>query len=229
MRRIHLREEAVGDALEHLLRVQGQVQFAPGRQEVTVAAQPAGVAAVEGDVDLLGDLLRLLHVQRPQQGHGADRVARAEQVDGDPAHRQAQLDLVVLDPVQGGTRPLQVLDPDLDQLAGAGVIELLRVGVLRQVLRHRLQEAEVRRGLEAVLVQAGPQVLDAAQELDDGQAEAGLVVVGLAGQVLRQRLLAGRQPALDQVLLAQRRRRRRAGQQPAQQGAEEEAEHRSTP
>src|SRR5947209_20457962 len=94
VRRLYLLEEEMGSTVEGPLPVHRQQQFAPRRQEVTVAAQPAHVAAVKADHKGLGQLGRRGgdSLDPPEQERRADRLALAEWIDLDEPDVQRQLD-----------------------------------------------------------------------------------------------------------------------------------------
>src|SRR5207253_5080704 len=126
----------MGSTVEDPLPVHRQQQFGPRRQEVTVAAQPAHVAAVKADYQCLGQLGRRggNTLDPPEQERRADRLALAEGVDLDEPYVQRQLDRRIAYLRQRGLGLGQVLDEGLDQLTGSRVGQLLGVGVLRKKL-----------------------------------------------------------------------------------------------
>ena len=207
MRRLHLLEQQVGAAIEGFLPVHCQAQLAQRSQEVTVAAEPAHVAAVEANHELLGLLARHGEALDPlEQESRADGLALAERIDLDESDVQRQLDRGIFDLRQRGLDLGQVIDEGLDQLTGSRVGQLLGIGVLREKLldlRRRPEERLLRP--QAVLVQPTPQVLEGLQELQHTQAEPGLVVFGRLLEPAFQGLRALGQLTVEQILLGQRR------------------------
>src|SRR5437016_2665498 len=168
----------MGSTVEGPLPVHRQQQFAPRRQEVTVAAQPAHVAAVEANHKLLG--LLALHgeaLDSLEQKSRTDGLPLAERIDLDESDMQRQLDRRIAYLRQRGLGFGQIDDKGLEQLTGGCVGQHLGFGVLRQEFLDlwRWSEERLLRA-QAVLVQTAAQVLKGLQELQHAQAEASLVV-----------------------------------------------------
>lgn len=125
---------------------------------MTVAAEPAHVAAVEVDHEPLG---LVAPIGKPldslEQESRTDRLALTEEIDLDEPDVQPQLDCGIFDRCQRRFGPGQVVDESLDQLAYSRVGQLLGIWVLREKLLdlwRRLKERLV--GPEAILGESPP-------------------------------------------------------------------------
>src|SRR5437588_2120058 len=124
----------MGSTVEGPLPVHRQQQFAPRRQEVTVAAQPAHVAAVKADYQCLGQLGRRggKTLDPPEQERRADRLTLAEGVDLDESYVQRQLDRRIVYLRQRGLGLGQIVEEGLEQLTSGRVGHHLGVRILRE-------------------------------------------------------------------------------------------------
>src|SRR5205823_11229147 len=116
-----------------LLPIDCQAQFAQRSQEVTVATEPAHVAAVEANHKILG--LLALHAQALdplEQESSTDGLALAERIDLEESDMQRQLDRGIFYLRQSGLGLDQVIDEGLDQLTSGRIGQLLGIGVLRK-------------------------------------------------------------------------------------------------
>jgi hypothetical protein len=228
----------------------GEGELAQGREQVAVALQPEGVAAVEAEGEGLGHPSQFL-VGRGRQFRGTDvsgpgrpgerglhspqglglaRLAVAVEIEPDAAERERQRDLAGTDACQRFFRGREVDEERGEHRPRVGVGDLRRVGIRRHgqpQKRHHPGEPVIWPE-SPVAMERLAKPLDCAEKLRHPEAEAGLVVIGMSGEAGLQ----GRDPldkaTVEQESLGQRRligphRRRHAGDGCRQHGREDSA------
>jgi hypothetical protein len=201
--------------VEELLHVVGERIFAESREKVAIASQPIRIASVETNGESLGCLTKGFvgnialppdRGHQPPQGLRVGGLPVTVEVESHQAESKRQGHVIILDRSECPLCLREISEKCCDYLANISVRRFSRIGIFGGRKPHERQYASesVSGAQRTMTMQRLPESFDASKELQHPEAESGLVIIAVSGEMFFDSVDARSKFSFKKELLCER-------------------------